>query len=252
MGPLNNAYKAAVQGANKMTVNEFVTEFIDGYIASDLDTMSKAFRAEGLKHGDLGYPMVLTTLAGIELLGGLLLPMSSAFTTKNSKHRFLRFWNDYLAQDYPVYGGFGDLFYTLLRSGVVHTYTAKHGVYVTKGSGAPLRYDDVNQQVIIDSNVFAQDFLSTYRKNVLPLLTNVEDATDPSSTSMQAHLDQMMKLYEQSSESEFRNLIPSQESLDAGFAIAFVATPIAGLSGSAGDLPAKPTTTISGMPSPNP
>jgi hypothetical protein len=240
-----------------MTVNDFVAEFIDGYIASDLDTMSKSARAEGLKHGDVGYPMVLTTLAGMELLGSLLLPKRTPFTTSNGKSRFLRFWDDYLAKDFPVYGGFGELFYTLLRSGLAHTYTAKHGVYVTKDSGMPLRYDAENQQVIIDSNIFAKDFLSAYRKNVLPLLSNVEDAADPSASSMQAHLDQMMSLYELSSESEFRNLKPSQESLDNAsraprLVIVLEASPIAGLSGPVGDLPTKPFTTNSGLPTPNP
>ena len=236
-----------------MTVHDFIADFIDGYLASDLDTMSKANRADGLMYGDVGYPMVLTTLAGIELLGGLLLPMTTPVKRKNGRNRFLRFWDDYLAKDFSVYCGFGDLFYGLLRNGVAHTYTAKQGVYVTKGSGAPLQYDAANHQVTIDSNVFAQDFLSVYRKNVLPLLS-IKDGAGPNSMSMQTHLDELMKLYEEDSEDEFKKLKPSQESLEnasraSGAVVAF--SPIAGVSGPLGDPSAKPFTTPSGLRTPN-
>ena len=239
-----------------MTVDDFFADFIDGYLASDLDTMSKANRAEGLMYGDVGYPMVLTTLAGIELLGVLLLPTTTPVTRRNGRNRFLRFWNDYLAKDFSVYSGFGDLFYGLLRNGVAHTYTAKHGVYVTKGSGAPLRYDAANRQVTIDSNVFAQDFLSVYRKNVLPLLSSEDDA-GLNAMSMQTHLDELMKLYEEDSVVEFQNLKPSQESLEnasrAFDAVkVFNASPAVGASGPPGGPPAKPLTTNSGLRTPNP
>lgn len=236
-----------------MNIDEFVGEFIDGYIASDLDTMSKSARAAGLPHGDVGYPMVLTTLAGIELLGGLLLPMGTRFTTSNGRSHFLRFWDDYLAKDFPVYVGFGELFYNLLRSGIAHTFTAKQGVYVTKGSGTPLRYDVASLRVFVDSNMFAEDFLSTYRKNFVPLLSIVDAAVDPNANSMQAHLDQMTGLYELNSKSEFKNLVPSQESLDNAKRHVTVTSfsPIKGMSGPVGDLPAKRLPTISGMPTPD-
>jgi len=120
------------------------------------------------------YPMVSTTLAGIELLGGLLLSVRLHVHTKNGMSRFLLFWDNYLVKDFPVYKGFGKLFYNLLRSGIAHTYTAKHGVYVTKGSATPLRFDDTNRRVYIDSNVFAQDFLTAYRNNVTPLVSMVD------------------------------------------------------------------------------
>lgn len=236
-----------------MKLQQFVDEFIDGYIASDLETMSDSARATGMKYGDVGYPMVSTTLAGIELLGGLLLPSASRFTTKNGMSRFLLFWDNYLVKDFPVYKGFGKLFYNLLRSGIAHTYTAKHGVYVTKGSATPLRFDDTNRRVYIDSNVFAQDFLTAYRNNVTPLVSMVDPTTDPNAISMQTHLDEMISLFEVSSDGEFRALAPSKESIENGKLSAAMThfSAIEGASGPPGDMTTKPWPTISGMPTPN-
>jgi hypothetical protein len=242
--------------ANRMNVDEFAAKFIDGYLASDLDTMSKSTRGAGMDYGDMGYPMVLTTLAGIELLGALLLPITKTFDPANGRRHFLLFWDDYLVNHFPVYGGFGDLFYSLLRNGVAHTYTAKHGVYVTKGSGAPLKYDTAERRVTIDSNVFAEDFLSVYRENILPIISDVEEASDPSAKSMQKHLDKMMELYEKNSEDEFRRLRPSQVSLENAAnplnrVVAIKDSPVAGFSGPLGAIAPKPTTTISGISAPD-
>ncbi len=236
-----------------MELDLFVDQVIEGYIFSDLETMSKCHGGEGMDHGDVGYPMVMTTLAGIELLGGLLLPRATSFSTSKGDKQFLGFWDDFFAEEFPVYSGFGELFYSLLRNGVAHTFAAKNGVYVTKATGAQLSYDDATKRVEIDSNVFACDLLSTYRGKVKPLLTIDDSAIDPNRDSMQLHLDQMTSFYERHSADEFSSLKPSEESIlnhEQRFTMQIESTPVHGTSTPLVDDSGSRRPTISGMPTP--
>ena len=92
-----------------MTIEEFFTQFVDGYLLNDLKSMAAVTVPEGQTSGGVGYPMVSTTLAGMELLGELLMPNTDAFDGNKGNDYFLNYWDNYFAVQNHAYTGLGRL-----------------------------------------------------------------------------------------------------------------------------------------------
>jgi hypothetical protein len=54
-----------------MTLDDFLSRFVEGYLFEDLRSMAAIRLPEGVLYGAAGYPMVMTALSGVELLGML-------------------------------------------------------------------------------------------------------------------------------------------------------------------------------------
>jgi hypothetical protein len=133
-----------------MTVDEFLTRHVDGFLLDDLETMA-ALPVDAAR-GALGVPMVLTVFAGCELLGGLLAP-------GNCRTAFVTYWVDRL---YPGADRAGaDALYRLVRDGVGHAFVATPGLRVTRCRDARhLTYD--GDVYIIDALTLHDDFRASY------------------------------------------------------------------------------------------
>jgi hypothetical protein len=53
-----------------LTLGEFLERYVEGYLFADLQSMA-AVKVPAGQYGALGYPMMMTALAGVELLGAL-------------------------------------------------------------------------------------------------------------------------------------------------------------------------------------
>ena len=73
-----------------MKIDDFLDRHVEGYLFKDLDAMSAISLKPGEAYGAVGYPMVSTALAGIELLGGLVSPQ--VFNANNGATYFRNFW----------------------------------------------------------------------------------------------------------------------------------------------------------------
>ena len=73
-----------------MTLDQYLEQFIEGYLLEDLRSMAPIRAAKGKRYGAVGYPMVMTVLSGIEILG--VLTSRATFNPDNGAGRFSEFW----------------------------------------------------------------------------------------------------------------------------------------------------------------
>lgn len=189
-----------------MTVEDFFTQFVDGYILNDLKSMADITLPAGQTSGGVGYPMVSTTLAGMELLGELLMPNTDPFNPNDGSIYFLNFWDNYFAVQNPAYTGLGRLFRQLMRNGISHTFVAKPGIFVEKGTNRQMSVDTARQEVYIDCIVFYKEFEESYMRLVRPIIDGTATSAATTKQNIQTRLDNLATAYSNDSTRLFRNL----------------------------------------------
>lgn len=188
-----------------MDIKQFLEKFVEGYLFHDLENMASLGPLPGCNDGAAGYPMVATTLAGIELIGGLI--SKSAFSTnpRDGSNYFHNYWNRLMTKENVGYRRLGSVFRNLIRNGLMHTFLAKHGILVTKNhpSLPHLSIDSSKNHIIVDCVAFYRDFKESYSKYVRPIV--YEGVSDGITTKqdMQVRLEDMMQIYEEDSNSAF-------------------------------------------------
>jgi len=148
------------------------------------------------EYGATGYPMLITILAGMELIGALTYNSSGVFDPHKGHDHFSNFWNVYFVTMFPEYKGLDSLFRQLVRNGISHIFLAKKGVMVTKGSGKRPIVDKSQRLILIDANKLFDDFEKVINKKILPLLT--VKSGEPSKASMQTMLKKIEQEYDNS------------------------------------------------------
>lgn len=188
-----------------VSIDDFIERFVTGYLFGDLERMSHVTVHPGEQYGGVGYPMVATTLSGMELLGGLLTPANITFNSDSGNNNFLNYWDNYFARQNPAYTGLGRLFRQLMRNGVSHTFVAKPGIFVEKGTNRQMSIDSVNRAIYLDCNVFYREFRDSFNKLVQPIIDGT--ITVPTSKStMQTRLNQLSTIYSSDSVRLFSQL----------------------------------------------
>ena len=192
-----------------MKIENFLIKFVEGYLFKDLESMVNIELAEVKEFGGAGYPVVSTALSGMELLGNLLTPGTSPFNPNSGNDYFLYFWNSYLSQEYPAYSGLGRLFRQLMRNGISHTFVAKPGIFVEKGTNRQVSVDTIRQEVYVDCKVLFREFEDVYNKKVKPILDGSAASALTTKNDMQSRLDSMSTAYSNDTERLFRSFSPS-------------------------------------------
>src|SRR5262245_15664909 len=133
-----------------LSLEDFLRQFIDGYLFEDLRSMAPIEAAEGKQAGAVGYPMVVSTLSACELFGGLLSP--DGFDRYAGKTYFEAFWK----LMYPLQDFLHEPVYQLARHGLAHAAFAKPLITVVKAPGLAARRDlhlhrDCDGALILDS-----------------------------------------------------------------------------------------------------
>lgn len=177
-----------------MTIHEFYEKFIEGYLFSDLENMSR-LKPINNSYGAAGYPMLITTLSGMELLGALVQERGEQFSPSSNAGRvyFLDFWEQYLSQSYSEYSGLGNIFRALIRNGISHTFLAKKGVAVTKGTNLRPIIDKENETLVVDAVTLYEDFREVVKNRVKPILKRATG--NPSASTMQVMLNGIEQSY---------------------------------------------------------
>src|SRR5438105_3295981 len=117
-----------------MNLDDYITAFIDGYLAADIRSMINT-DVDATGKGAVGYPLVVTVSSGIEALGRISFPLtkggrSRAADKDMSETAFLHFWNQMSAG--KQYQDKGSAFYKQVRSGIIHYYLAGGNVHLYK------------------------------------------------------------------------------------------------------------------------
>lgn len=195
-----------------MTIEEFLTKHIEGYLLCDLEKMAEIKLEPPETYGAVGYPMIATVLSGIELLGGIL--SINSFDKNGGNEYFDNYWKNYLSKSCSRYEveNLAPLFRNLVRHGLAHTFLAKPGILVTKdASDTHLQIDTQRQELSIDSVEFYRDFKKSYTEQVRPIVFEQPASILTTKDNMQARLNEMEKVYSEDS-SAFFSRLPQQSS----------------------------------------
>jgi hypothetical protein len=155
----------------------FFQHNVEGYLFGDLREMQRV---------PIGYPLLMTTFAGIELLGALL--STSRFNTYDGSVYFTLYWKTHLYPGLNDTEAIGNVLYQLVRHGIAHGFVLKGpmavfcsepGVHLTRDSSGLIRVDAVQ---------LATDLMDSFTAQVKPLVTSTAGVDG---TSMVARLREM-------------------------------------------------------------
>jgi hypothetical protein len=102
-------------------LNAFVEHNIEGYLFNDLRHMQQI---------PVGYPLLMATFAGIELLGALTSP--ATFNPYRGSSCFQSYWTAHLYPRLKDTNRIGKVLYKLVRHGIAHGFVLKGPIGVTR------------------------------------------------------------------------------------------------------------------------
>jgi hypothetical protein len=149
-----------------MVLDEYLQEFIEGYLLEDLHAMAQIELAPGKRHGAVGYPMVMPVLSGIEVLG--VLTSRAKFSENNGAARFGEFWRQYMYPERPALQRLDTLVYDMVRHGLAHSFLAKPMVRVTKHRDSLHLSRTSSDVFVLDALTFADEFETAYHQRLRP------------------------------------------------------------------------------------
>lgn len=176
----------------QIDLEDFLEQYVAGYGLEDLKSMS-AVPARQIGHtltGGVGYPMLQTAFAYVELLGYLSCP--SALDPKSpadSRQAFKYCWEEYIYPTKPR-RDVAEQVYVSIRNGLAHVAMPKGGVIVTKN--APhlhLTWNPAEQKLTVDASEFAVDLCAAYDQRFKPKLATLR-------SQMQQQLDRLINEYQ--------------------------------------------------------
>jgi hypothetical protein len=142
-------------------VREF-REVLDHYLFADLETMADV----QTDRGGLGYPMIQTILAAMELVGMLI-------SGSHDGGAFDKFWSE-LSKDRPTYKRARAVF-RAIRNSAAHLFLVHAGIQLTKNAkGHMTRTQD--GLVNVDLLRFYEDFRATYERLMDEVATGSREA----------------------------------------------------------------------------
>lgn len=147
-----------------MDLRDFLRTYVDGYLVSDLRTMLAVRPAAD--HGALGYPIVASTFAGIELLGTLSFQSGAEVCLDNGRTYFRHFWQDWMYYGEADRSGLADVVYDLLRNGITHTFVGRPRIEVGRFSMTSnwhLKRKRGTEVLHVEADVLADDFMRAYQ-----------------------------------------------------------------------------------------
>ncbi len=97
----------------------FLKHNVEGYLFSDLREMQRI---------PIGYPLLMATFAGIELLGALL--STSQFDKEKGSDYFTSYWTTWLYPNLNNTETIGRVLYKLVRHGIAHSFMLKGPIVI--------------------------------------------------------------------------------------------------------------------------
>lgn len=140
-------------------IKEFLEHAVDNYLVGDLNR---------LKAGRIGYPLMMTAFAGIELLGALL--SEDRFEAFEGHKRFRWYWSQYLYGDIANSENVGNALYQLARHGIAHSFVLKGSVVVDFDVAKRHLKRSEDDLVYVNPRMLADDLIRSYEMRVKPLL----------------------------------------------------------------------------------
>lgn len=171
-------------------LEDFLRHNVENYMIKDLREMQRI---------PVTYPLLMTTFAGIELLGALF--SNSKFNTYSGEQYFCCYWNQYLYPTLANKESIGEQLYNLMRHGIAHAFLLKGPVVV--GRSQPGSHLTVNADGIlyVDAVLMADDFVKSYNENVRPIITDINSDVV---LGVSKRMDEIKLEYEKQAGKKFR------------------------------------------------
>jgi len=173
----------------------FLKRNVDEYLLADLESLIRLNPAPGRTAGAAGYPLLVSTFAGIELLGGLV--SSSPFDRNAGAKRFAEFWIDYMYRGNANRAAAGPVLYQLARHGLAHAFVVKGNLEVVKGEPRLHLVTTGKGAISVDAVQLAIDFRTAYESQVKP---NVISGTPLAKTMADRHAEMASEYGKQAAE----------------------------------------------------
>lgn len=174
-----------------MRIDDFLRQYVDGYLFADLETLKAAGPPAPAADGHVGYPLFTACAAGIELLGFLVSDGRVAFKDRKPSENFVEYWKAYLYPDEPRAGA-GMAIFQLVRNGVAHMFTAKSPTIAKRGDHL-VQVDGVTRINVVE---LADNLRRSYAMHVLPIVEGKRSGTrGETAATMQDRLDEILARY---------------------------------------------------------
>lgn len=179
-----------------MEINKFLEQFVEGYLFCDIENMIKIELKKPEVYGACGYQIIMATLSGMELLGGLL--DKNTFDLTRGNDYFANYWSNYFCKYEPKYKivGIEKYIRKLIRHGLAHVSLTKPGIFITKNnSSIHWKFYKEDRTLAIDVKEFYNDFKKSYYEIVRVNKKN--------EIIMQTRLNEMIDQYQRESDEAF-------------------------------------------------
>ena len=187
-------------------LQQYLDKYIDGYLFHDLESIANNI-SPNLHPGAAAYPMILTTFAGMELLGALLRPtLKDKFNDDDGIKYFGHYWKYYLSKSNPEYKRYGEIARTLVRNGLAHLFMTKPNIGIVK-SNPQLHLKKLDGHLIIDAVRLYEDFRKSYEDYAKPVILDGKAGTQLASN----RLSQIMAQYTVESDKTLQKLMKEIE-----------------------------------------
>lgn len=157
------------------TIKEFLEKHIDGYLICDIRRMSEIKAFEN-GYGACGYPMLMSILSGVELIGILnySTKINAELFRSNSRAFFENGWGILFSKN-AKYSEESTckIFRELIRNGLAHMYLSKPNVGVTK-SHPEAHLQSENGIFFVHPTELFNDFIKAYEEIKSSMLKSQE------------------------------------------------------------------------------
>lgn len=161
----------------------FLQHNVEGYLFGDLREMQRI---------PIGYPVLMTAFAGVELLGALLSPLP--FNTFQGAVYFNSYWQTHLYPKLKDAETVGNVLYQLVRHGIAHGFVLKGPMAVVRSDPAVHLTRDSNGLIYVDAVQLANDLMASFAAHVKPLISTTTGTVN--GVSMAARLKEMDTAYQ--------------------------------------------------------
>lgn len=148
-----------------MDLGEFFKKHVEDNLLGDLDVMTKKSQENsGNGKGGLCYPIIISILSGIELLGWISYGKHGKFDGRKGSKYFRHYWDNFLVPVNSRYAGLSGLIRSSARNGIAHTYTTT-SVYVDSKNECKnecIKISLDKRQLYIDCLTLYVDFKQSY------------------------------------------------------------------------------------------
>jgi hypothetical protein len=165
-------------------LDDFLAHHVEKYLFYDIRFMEQ----DDANGGGVGYPMLMTCCAGIELLGALR--STSRFQTHGCGDKyFADYWQNCLYPPPSRFAGHHARVYQLVRHGIAHLFFTKGNIGVVRKQPTLHFMSDRSGLFLIDAVQFGRDLIDSYTRAVKPILS--DPARLAEKAGMEARLAEM-------------------------------------------------------------